>query len=162
MTKKILTARVSGTTPGLCIRDCARGCNHCAQMRAQLSAIGVIAKTFFERLYLVLGLRKIALCVSCPCASTQLRHIISQPFLDFCAIFFPELPLIFLVITIHQVIWPSPGISERAVPDPSIVITKIKTRSSTFWKRDMRKRCDLGRRLRHTRCSCPWGNDMNS
>jgi len=32
------------------------------------TAIDVTEKTFFERLYLVLGLRKIALCVSCPCA----------------------------------------------------------------------------------------------
>ena len=51
-------------------RDCARGCNNRAQMCAQLSAIDVTEKTFFERLYLVLGLRKIALCVSCPCAPT--------------------------------------------------------------------------------------------
>jgi len=34
---------------------------------------------------------------------------LSQLFLDFCAIFFPEWPLICLVIMIHQVIWPSHG-----------------------------------------------------
>ena len=39
----------------------------------------------------------------------QLRLFTPQLFLDFCAILFPEWPLIFLVITIHQVIWPSPG-----------------------------------------------------
>jgi len=39
----------------------------------------------------------------------QLRLFTLQLFLDFCAIFFPEWPLIFLVVTIHQVIWPSPG-----------------------------------------------------
>ena len=39
----------------------------------------------------------------------QLRLFTLQLFLDFCTIFFPELPLIFLVITIHQVIWPNPG-----------------------------------------------------
>jgi len=40
---------------------------------------------------------------------TQLRLFTQQLFLDFRAIFFPDWPLIFLVITIHQVIWPSPG-----------------------------------------------------
>jgi len=39
----------------------------------------------------------------------QVRLFTLQLFLDFRATFSPELPLIFLVITIHQVIWPSPG-----------------------------------------------------
>jgi len=39
----------------------------------------------------------------------QLRLFILQLFLDFRATFFPEWPLMFWVITIHQVIWPSPG-----------------------------------------------------
>jgi len=39
----------------------------------------------------------------------QLRPFTWQLFLDICVIFFPEWPLIFLVSTIHQVIWPSPG-----------------------------------------------------
>ena len=39
----------------------------------------------------------------------QLRPFNVQLFLDFRAIFSPERPLIFLVSTIHQVIWPSPG-----------------------------------------------------
>jgi len=44
---------------GLPIRDCARGYNNRAQMCTQLSAIDVAAKTFFERLYLFQGMRKI-------------------------------------------------------------------------------------------------------
>ena len=52
---KLVTRRV----PGLPIRDCTRGCNNLAQMCTQLSAIDVTAKTFFERLYLFLGMRKI-------------------------------------------------------------------------------------------------------
>jgi len=39
----------------------------------------------------------------------QPRPFTQQLFLDFCAIFFPEWPFIFVVITIHQVIWPSLG-----------------------------------------------------
>jgi len=39
----------------------------------------------------------------------QPRPFALQLFLDFRAIFFPGWPLIFFVITIHQVIWPSPG-----------------------------------------------------
>ena len=61
---------VPGRVPGLPIRDCARGCNNCVHTRAQMSAIHVTSKTIFERLYLVLGLRNLALCVSCPCAPT--------------------------------------------------------------------------------------------
>jgi hypothetical protein len=69
-TKYTTPARV----PGLPIRDCARGCNNRAQMCSQLSAISVTAKTFFEHLYLVLGLRKIAPWVNCPYAPTTLTH----------------------------------------------------------------------------------------
>jgi len=39
------------------IRDCAKGCSNRAQMCPQLSAVHVTVKTFFKRLYLVLGLR---------------------------------------------------------------------------------------------------------
>ena len=51
---------VTRRVPGLPIRDNARGCNNRAQMCAQLSAIDVTANTVFERLYLVLEMRKIA------------------------------------------------------------------------------------------------------
>jgi len=61
---------VTRRVPGLPIRDCARGCNNSAQMCTQLSAIDVTTKTFFERLYLVLGMRKIAPWVKCPYAPT--------------------------------------------------------------------------------------------
>ena len=50
----------------------------------------------------------------------QLRPFTRQLFLDFCAICFPEWPLIFFVIMIHQVIWPSPGTllrTQESVPD---------------------------------------------
>jgi len=47
--------------PGLPIRDCAERCKSSVQMCTMVSATDVTAKTFFERLYLVLGLRKIAL-----------------------------------------------------------------------------------------------------
>ena len=56
------------SVPGLPIRDCTRGCNNHGQSRPMMSALHVTAKTFFERLYLVLGLRKIApsLCTRKP------------------------------------------------------------------------------------------------
>jgi len=47
---------VDKRVPGLRIRDCARGCSNCAQLCPQLNAIEVTARTFFERLYLDLGL----------------------------------------------------------------------------------------------------------
>jgi len=39
----------------------------------------------------------------------QPRPFIVELFLDFCAVFSPELPINFLVIMIHQLIWPSAG-----------------------------------------------------
>jgi len=46
----------------------------------------------------------------------QLRLFTLQLFLDFCTIFFPEWPLNFLVITIHQVIWSSPSTLSGTLP----------------------------------------------
>jgi len=45
---------------GLPIRYCASSCHNRGPMRLKLSAIDVTAKAIFERLYLVLGLRKFA------------------------------------------------------------------------------------------------------
>jgi len=47
--RKREAGRPFGLVPNL--RDCARGYNNRAQMCAQLSAIDVTEKTFFERLY---------------------------------------------------------------------------------------------------------------
>ena len=93
---------------GLLIRDCARGCSNWAQMFPQLSAICMTAKKFFELLYLVLGLQKIVPWVNCPYAPT-IPTIQWTTISWFLWIFCPEMPLIFVVIMIHQVIWPSPG-----------------------------------------------------
>jgi len=51
---------------GLPTKDCARDCNNHKQMCARLSAIDVTAKTFFDRLYLILWLFQIAPLVNCP------------------------------------------------------------------------------------------------
>jgi len=68
----IYTYRCVRRVPGLPIRDCARGCNNRGQSRPMMSAIEVTAKLFFDRLYLVLGLHKIAPWVNCPYAPTSL------------------------------------------------------------------------------------------
>jgi len=52
----------------------------------------------------VFGLGFLHLCPVHP----QPRPFKLKLFLDFRAIFLSEWPLIFLIITIHQVIWPSP------------------------------------------------------
>jgi len=75
--------------PGLPIRDCTRGYNNRGQSRPMISAIEVTAKTFFERLYLLLGLREIALPMH---PQPRLLQLFSRFFW----------PLIFLVITIHE------------------------------------------------------------
>jgi len=45
--------------PGLPIRDCAASSNNLVPRGTKVSAIGVTAKTFFERLYVILGLAPI-------------------------------------------------------------------------------------------------------
>jgi len=62
-------------------------------MCAQLSAIDVTAKTFFESLYLVLEMRKIVPWIVS--MHPQHRPFTVQLFLDFYAISFPRWPLIF-------------------------------------------------------------------
>jgi len=79
--------------PGLpIIRDCARSCNNSEHTRTHLSAKDVTEKIFFERLYLVSGMRTFAPTVS---VHPQLRPFKLQLFLDFSTNFFPEWPLIF-------------------------------------------------------------------
>jgi len=104
--------------PGLPIRVCAKSFNNRAQMCAHLSAIDVTAKTFFEHLYLVLGLQKIAPWVNCSYASTTLI-IQCTTISRFLCNFFPRTAPQFFSIMIHQVIWPSPGTlsTARSVED---------------------------------------------
>ena len=79
-----------------------------ANLWPMMSAINVTAKTFFERLYLVLGLQKIAPRVNCPYAPTT-PTVHSTTVSRFLCYFFPRMAPHFFVITIHQVLWPSPG-----------------------------------------------------
>jgi len=91
---------------GLPIRDCARGCNNRVHMHPQLSAIYLTGKTFFERLFLVSGMGTFGPWVNCPYAPTT-PTVHSTTISRFLCIFFPRMDSIFLVSTIHQVIWPS-------------------------------------------------------
>jgi len=87
--------RLRGFRKPFCLpraQDCARGFNNRNHSQPQLSAIDVTEKTFFERLYLVPGLRPFEPRVNYPCAPTH-PPFNKQLFLDFCAI----------------EIWPSPG-----------------------------------------------------
>jgi len=82
------------------------GCRDRGQSWPMLSAIDVTVKTFFERLYLVVGLDTFGTWVNCPCApTTPTVHITNVS--QFPCNFFPEWALIFWIITIHQVLWPS-------------------------------------------------------
>jgi len=98
----------STRVPGLPIRDCAGSSNNRAQMWPKLKAIDVTEKTFFQRMCLVPGLSPFEPRVNCPYAPTP-PPFTQQLFLDFRADFFRTWPLIFLVSTNRQVIWPSPG-----------------------------------------------------
>jgi len=115
--------------PGLPNRDCARGCNNRGQSRPMISAINVTKKTFFERLYLVSGLHKIVPWVKCPYApTTPTRHY--TIIFRFPCNFSPRMASHFLVMTIHQVIWPSPG----TLPPPSTPLdTKISRCQQNFF-----------------------------
>ena len=84
----------STRAPGLPIRDCARGRNNRAQMCAQLSAIDVTERTFFERLYLVLGLRNCTLSQLFLCIHNP-DHSMHNCFSIFVYFFSPNGPSIF-------------------------------------------------------------------
>jgi len=80
-----------------------------------MSAIDVTKKILFERLYLVPGMGAFGPWVNCPYApTTPTVHSTTISRFHFREFIFPEWPLIFLVITIHQIIWPSPGTLGRA------------------------------------------------
>ena len=111
---------------GLFIRHCAASPNNCVPGRPKLSVIRVTVKTFFERLYLVLGLSPFEPRVNNPCAPTP-PPLLLRLFLDFCAIFSSSGPSIFLVSTIRQVIWPSPG--------PWTLVGAIVVTAKTFFER---------------------------
>jgi len=51
-------------------RECARGCTNRGQSQPIMSTIDVTANTFFESLYLVLGLGTFGFWVNCPCTPT--------------------------------------------------------------------------------------------
>ena len=88
------------------MRDCARSSNNREHTRIHLSATDVKGKKYFERSYLVLGLspfepRELSLCTHNPTAcSTAISRFLCK--------FFPKLPLIFCLRTIHQVIFHFP------------------------------------------------------
>jgi len=89
-----MSHQMSWRVPGLPIRDCARGCNNRGYRWLQLSTIHVIAKTFFERLYLVLGLGTSGPWVNCPYAPTT-PTVHTPTILDFRENLFPERPFNF-------------------------------------------------------------------
>jgi len=80
--------------PGLPIRKCADVSNNLVTRDTKVSAIDVNAKAFFERLYLVPGLRKIAPLVTMPSAPNS-PPLAMRLFLDFRAIFFRVVPHFF-------------------------------------------------------------------
>jgi len=79
------------------IRDCAASCNNYVQRCTKVNAIDVTAKTFFERLYLVLGLAPIcALSQLSVCSHTPTVHSTTVSRFP-CKFFPPDWPLNFLL-----------------------------------------------------------------
>jgi len=76
-------------------------------MRSEVSAIDVTAKTFFERLYLVLGLRQFAPWVNCPWAPTP-PPFTQQLHLDFRANF-SALNFVSIIYQVDRKKPPPPG-----------------------------------------------------
>ena len=83
-----------------------------------MNTIDVTVETFFERLYLVLGLRTIAPWVNCPYTPTNPNCSFSTYFSISVNFFFPNVPSFFW-ITIWQVIWTSPS-TLAPVPNQTI------------------------------------------
>ena len=95
-------------------QDSAGSCNNLVPRSTKLSGIVVTVKAIFERLYLVSGWRSVAKITCMPSAPT-FPSLMLQLFLDFCTIFFPSGPSIFLVSAIRQIIKPSPGTLQRSL-----------------------------------------------
>ena len=93
--------------PGLPIGDCARGCNNRDPTWPKLSAIGMTPKTFFERVYLVLGLQKFVPWVNCVPMHPQPRPSLYNYFLIHVQFFLRTAPLSFFQHD-SPVIWPIP------------------------------------------------------
>jgi len=87
-------SRLGGRVPGLLITDCARGFNNRGNTRPQVSTTDVKEKTFFERIYLVPGLRKFVPWVNCPYKPTT-PTIHCTTIFRFLRNFFPEWPINF-------------------------------------------------------------------
>jgi len=98
--------------PELPVRNCADISNNLVPRGTKESAIHMKAKVFFQRLYLVPRLRKIAPFVTSPSAPTS--PPLARNYFSICVQFFSRVAPQFLVSTIRQVIWPSPG-TVRAV-----------------------------------------------
>jgi len=86
---------------------CAVSSNNLDARFVKLSAKDVIAQVIFERLYLVSGLSQFAPRGNVPMYPDPHRTIAGYFWI--LVPFFPKSTLNFLVNTIHQVIWPSPG-----------------------------------------------------
>ena len=80
----------NGAVPGLPIETAQRNCNNRSQSRSIMSEIYVTKNTFFERLYLVLRLHKIAPWFNFP-IHPQPRPSILQLFLNFREMLFPRM-----------------------------------------------------------------------
>jgi len=76
-----------------------------------MSAIHVTEKILFERLYLIPGMETFGPWINCT-LGFRCTHNSDYLFDNYFSIFvknFPRMAPHFFVITIHQVIWPSPG-----------------------------------------------------
>ena len=90
-----LSQGVPMRVPGLPIRDCTRCCYNRSPRWLKLSAVDVTKRTFF--LSVCISFQD---CTNLFLVSTFPMHpqpppLTRQPFLDYCAIFFPERPLHF-------------------------------------------------------------------
>ena len=91
--------------PGLPLGYCAGSFNNLVPRGTTLSITDVTAKVFFEHLYLVLGLwapSQLSLCTHTP---TNHFTAISR----FPCNFFPKWPLIFFLLSFHQLIFLCPS-----------------------------------------------------
>ena len=111
-------------------------------MFPQMSAIHMTGKTFFECLYLVLGLGKKNSLSQLSLCTHNSDHLLYNYFSIFMQ-FFPRMAPHFLVIIIHQVIWPSPG---TLLPGKGQLNSKsswllVEISRSLDWRMDKTKAC---------------------
>ena len=111
---EILPPRVPGLSEAIRLGNCPRRFTNWVLRRPKLSAIGMIAKTIFERLVLVSGWCSLEKFVTMP-STPHTHRVLQQLFLDFC------------------LFWQGPGPLDSRPNGPGFLLCVVKYKVERFF-----------------------------